>query len=124
MPAGVSHFTAARRFARAARALTPDIAIVHHHLPIAAAVARALNPIPVLLHRHNLQRRVNPLMGAYHRWLFQSLTHSIWVSEIARQSFLAQHPTLAGQSVVDRSHTIVCCGRASPQKEILKRPMP
>ena len=59
-------------------------------------------------------------MGAYHRWLFQSLTHSIWVSEIARQSFLAQHPILAGQSVVDRSHTIVCCGRASPQKGILE----
>ena len=73
-------------------------------------------------------------MGAYHRWLFGSLTHSIWVSEIARQSFLAQHPALAGQSstvhngldlcawapVVDRSHTVVCCGRASPQKGILE----
>ena len=134
VPTGASHLTAARRFAREALALSPDIAIVHHHLPSAAAVARALFPIPVLLHRQNLQGRVNPLMRLYHRWLFVPLARTIWVSEIARQSFLAQHPTLAGQSstvhngldlcawapVADRSRTVVCCGRATPHKGILE----
>lgn len=129
-----SHWAAALRFADAARQLSPDIVIVQHHVPSASALARNMAPVPVLLHRHNLQTSVNPLMRLYHAWQFDALAKTIWVSDVARQSFVRQHPRLASRAVTvhsgldlsawvpaqKREAVILCVGRATPEKGILQ----
>ena len=129
-----SHWAAALRFADAARQLSPDIVIVQHHVPSASALARNMAPVPVLLHRHNLQTSVNPVMRLYHAWQFDALAKTIWVSDVARQSFLRQHPRLASRAVTLHSGldlsawvpaqkpeaVVLCVGRATPEKGILQ----
>jgi glycosyltransferase involved in cell wall biosynthesis len=134
LSAAGSHRVAALRFADAARQLSPDIVIVQHHVPSASALARNIAPVPVLLHRHNLQTRVNPLKRLYHAWQFNALAKTIWVSDVARQSFVRQHPSLASRAVTvhsgldllawlpaqKREAVVLCVGRATPDKGILQ----
>jgi len=129
-----SHSAAALRFADAARQLSPDIVIVQHHVPIASALARRMTPVPVVLHRHNLYTSANPLKRLYHNWQFEALAQTIWVSNVARQSFVRQHPRLASRAVTvhsgldmsawvpaqKREAVVLCVGRATPEKGILQ----
>ena len=132
--AGASHLSSALRFVRAARALSPDLVIVHHHVLSGAVIGRALSPLPVVLHRHNLQKSGNFLMRAYLRWQYSQFARTTWVSEVARQSFLAVLPDFAASSATlhsgldltawtpdrDREQVVLCVGRATPDKGMLE----
>ena len=132
--AGASQVAAAFRFAQAARALSPDLAVVHQNVMSGAIIGRALAPVPVLLHRHNLHKRFHAFRQFYQRWQFGQFAGTIWVSDVARRSFLASFPEFTGSAVTvytgldlaawsparEREQVVLCVGRATPDKGILE----
>ena len=54
-PEGDAQMLYAQRMADAAKALKPDLVIVHQHMPSAVRIAKTLRGTPVLIHRHNGQ---------------------------------------------------------------------
>lgn len=55
----------ARRLGEAVRAFEPDVLVVHQHAPSAALIARMLAPVPMILHRHAVEK---PLRGLRRWW--------------------------------------------------------
>lgn len=133
-PKGASQVAAAVRFAQAARALSPDLVVVHQNVISGAIIGRLLAPVPVLLHRHNLQKRGGIFTRLYQRWQFSQLAGTIWVSDVARRSFLESFPQFWGSAVTvytglhisawsparDREQVVLCVGRAAPDKGMLE----
>jgi glycosyltransferase involved in cell wall biosynthesis len=131
---GASQVAAACRFAQAARALSPDLVLVHQNVISGAIIGRALAPVPVLLHRHNLQKRGSAFTRLYQRWQFGQFARTIWVSDVARRSFLTSFPQFADSAVTvhsgldlaawsparDREQVVLCVGRATPDKGLLE----
>lgn len=121
-------------FVQAALAEKPDLVVVHQYLPTAADIARALSPVPVILHRHNVVKPLNWLQRWRHGRMYARFARTIWVSNFARQAYEAQFPQFAGAAVTvhngldldawhpreAREQTILCVGRATPEKGILQ----
>ena len=112
--------------------LKPDLVEVHQHMPSAAALAKRVRDIPVILYRHNLLPRTgNPLKAWRHRRRAALFDGHVFVSEIGRKQFADQYPHLAGRAVsitnaidtalwsapvVGRAPLIAFAGRAAPEK--------
>jgi glycosyltransferase involved in cell wall biosynthesis len=119
----------------ALRAYEPDVIVVHQHLPTAAAVARRLKRVPVILHRHNYE---NKRRGRIHRILkfqqYRTLAGMILVSNSVYQHYLENWPALADRARVvhngldvhswqpeqTRELNILFVGRAVPEKGALE----
>lgn len=119
----------------ALRAYDPDVIVVHQHLPTAAAVARRLQPTPVVLHRHNYE---NKRRGRIHRFVklrqYRNLAGIILVSNSVYQHYVENWPALAGRARVvhngldvqswqaghAREAEILFVGRAVPEKGALE----
>lgn len=122
----------ARLLADAARALAPDLVVVHQHLPIATDIARRLAPVPVILHKHNLPKAGGVLSRWRHARQYARFRRTIWVSDDARGEFARHFPRLAPAAVTlhnglafaewkpaaERSNEVLVVGRASPEKGI------
>ena len=87
------------RLARAIRALQPDVVLVQQHVGIAYLIARLVKPVPVLLHRHGIGRGFgNPARRWRYRPAFGALAHTVLVSGMVRETFLAAFADLAPRS--------------------------
>jgi glycosyltransferase involved in cell wall biosynthesis len=119
----------------ALRAYEPDVIVVHQHLPTAAAVARRLQPTPIILHRHNYE---NKRRGRIHHFIktnqYRKLAGIILVSNSVHQHYVENWPALAGRARVvhngldvqswqagqAREAQILFVGRAVPEKGALE----
>jgi len=129
-----SQVAAAVRFAQVARALSPDLVVVPQNVISGAIIGRVLAAVPVLLYRHNLHKRVRAFRRFYQRWQYKQFARTIWVSDVARLSFLASFPEFGGSAVTvhtgldlaawsparQREQVVLCVGRATPDKGILE----
>ena len=122
----------ARIVARQIERLQPDLVEVHQHMPSAAALAKRLRNIPVVLYRHNLLPRAgNPLKRWRHRRRAALFDRHLFVSEIGRAQFVEHYPHLSHRAVsitnaIDtvewaapvrgRAPLIAFAGRAAPEK--------
>ena len=82
------------------RELTPDIIIVHQHLPTASIIAKRFAEIPVLLHRHNF---IKPTRGVslLHKYSqINRLSGIIFVSRACRDQFRKDYRRAAPASYV------------------------
>jgi len=102
-----SQVAAAVRFAQVARALSPDLVVVPQNVISGAIIGRVLAAVPVLLYRHNLHKRVRAFRRFYQRWQYKQFARTIWVSDVARLSFLASFPEFGGSAVT--VHTGLSC---------------
>lgn len=132
--AGATQVASALRFAQAARALSPDLVVVHQNVISGAVIGRVLAPVPVLLYRHNLHKSARALKRLYQRWQYSQFAGTIWVSDLARRSFLASFPEFAASAVTvhtgldlaawsparERQQVVLCVGRATPDKGMLE----
>lgn len=112
--------------------LQPDLVEVHQHMPSAAALAKRIFDVPVVLYRHNLLPRTgNPLKAWRHRRRAALFDGHVFVSEVGRKQFADQYPHLAERAVsitnaIDtalwtapvngRAPLIAFAGRAAPEK--------
>ena len=112
--------------------LQPDLVEVHQHMPSAAALAKRVRDVPVVLYRHNLlPRSGNPLKAWRHRRRAALFDGHVFVSEIGRKQFADQYPHLAERAVsltnaintalwtalvTGRAPLIAFAGRAAPEK--------
>jgi glycosyltransferase involved in cell wall biosynthesis len=131
---GAMQVAAAFRFAQAARALSPDLVVVHQNVISGAIIGQMLAPVPVLLYRHNLHKRARAIKRFYQRWQYTQFARTIWVSDVARLSFLASFPEFTHTAVTvhtgldlsawtparQRERVVLCVGRATPDKGILE----
>ncbi len=134
-------FTRANSVARAALCDRPDLIVVQQHLPTAAAIARRLPRVKIVLHTHSFQKGYNAGGGVnevIHRTLrrrrYQQLAGIIHVSKACAQAFADAWPEIDLPSVVvnnglefsawrpaqDRSKEIVYVGRCAPEKGVLE----
>lgn len=117
----------------------PDLIVVEQHLPSAAALARKVE-IPVVLHRHNFQKRyeTGTLLDRARRWFklrsYLALSGIIHVSHACDAQFGLDWPEVAAPRAVvpnslafsqwrpaaERAHEILCVGRCAPEKGILE----
>lgn len=113
----------------------PDLVVVHQHPESAAALARAIAPIPVVLHRHGLLRNKRGLLSKWRKGRqFSKLAGVIFVSDFLRQRFLENYPHMADKTHVvwngidtdfwkpanSKEPTIAFAGRARADKGILE----
>jgi glycosyltransferase involved in cell wall biosynthesis len=112
--------------------LQPDLVEVHQHMPSAAALAKRLRALPVILYRHNLLPRAgDPLKQWRHRRRAALFDGHLFVSEVGRRQFVDRYPHLAGRAaaitnaidtalwaapVAGRAPLIAFAGRAAPEK--------
>ena len=112
--------------------LQPDLVEVHQHMPSAAALAKRLRTLPVILYRHNLLPRAgNPLKRLRHRLRAGVFDGNLFVSEVGRRQFVDRYPHLTDRAVAmpnaidtalwsapigDREPLIAFAGRAAPEK--------
>lgn len=134
-------FARANHVARAARRDLPDLIIVQQHLPTAAAIARRLPNVKIILHTHNFQkgydttgRVMQQLRRAIRKRRYAQLAGIIHVSETCARSFADTWPDVGLPSVVvnngldfatwrpadERVPQILCVGRCAPEKGILE----
>jgi glycosyltransferase involved in cell wall biosynthesis len=118
--------------ARIVRRERIEAVVVHQHLPTAAALARRLPGVPVLLHRHNYERLPShPLRRWWKLSRLARLASLSFVSRAACDDFTRQHPAARPQVVpngldmrawspaVEREREILVVGRAVSVKGIL-----
>ncbi|MBO0346382.1 glycosyltransferase family 4 protein [Roseibium sp. CAU 1637] len=120
-------------FVKALKADRPDVIIVHQHPETAARIAKAMAPMPVILHRHGLLKQQR---SAFSRWLkelqFQRFRRIIFVSDFIRDQFLLQFPQFEASSQViyngvdtrhwcplEKSLHLIYVGRAREDKGLL-----
>jgi len=112
--------------------LKPDLVEIHQHMPSAAALAKRLRALPVVLYRHNLLPRAgNPLKRLRHRLRAGLFDGNLFVSDVGRQQFVDRYPHLADRAVAmpnaidtalwsapvgGRAPLIAFAGRAAPEK--------
>ena len=119
---------------RILKALTPDLVVVHQHLPTALRVKRALGATPVLLHRHNfLKKPKNALSLWWKRRALARLAGIVFVSTACARRFDAEWGTSgvpihvvengldpsAWRPAPVRARTILYVGRMAPEKGVL-----
>ena len=79
----------------------PDVIVVHQHPESAAAIARALPHVPVVLHRHGLLKRQKTFLSRWRRARqLARIRRVIFVSEFIRSTFLEDFPGVADRSEV------------------------
>jgi glycosyltransferase involved in cell wall biosynthesis len=119
--------------ASALRVDKPDVIVVQQHLPSAAALARLLHNIPVVLHAHNFQWRGGGLKRLLQKHRYQRLAGIAFVSHACRDDFTACWPDIAvptwvipngidtaqWQPHAVRTNTISFVGRLTPDKGVL-----
>lgn len=113
----------------------PDLVVVHQHPESAAALARAIAPIPVVLHRHGLLRNKRGLLSKWRKGRqFSKLAGVIFVSDFLRRRFLENYPLMADKAHVvwngidtdfwkpasSKQTSIAFAGRARADKGILE----
>ena len=131
----------AKHVARVAHRERPDVIIVQQHLPTAAAIARLLPQVKVILHRHNFPKSYdigNTLRVLIRRAVgkrrYARLAGFIHVSQACADAFTQAWPDVAAPSCVvnngldfdawqpapDRTKEILCVSRCDPEKGILE----
>lgn len=132
--AGRGHKQMADLLAAHAQALSPDLVVVHQHLPIATRIAKRLKALPVILHKHNLPKSGSMLSRWQHERQYDRFAATVWVSTDALQAFRQLYPHLAQWASAvhngldfaawspceTREKEILVVGRASPEKGILE----
>ena len=124
-----------KRAAQLLESETPDLVVVHQHPESAAALAKMIAPVPVVLHRHGLLRHKR---GFFSKWRkgrqFRQLAGVLFVSDFLRQRFLENYPQFADRAHVvwngidtefwkpgtAKQRTIAFVGRARADKGILE----
>lgn len=103
-PPGDAQWLYAERLADFVGALSPDLVVVHQHMPSATRLAKRLRRTPVLIHRHNAPKsRPASLKGAFGRWRdeadYARFARTIWVSDFCRDAFVASFPQFASRAI-------------------------
>jgi glycosyltransferase involved in cell wall biosynthesis len=126
---------------RQARLERPDVVIVQQHLPTAAAVARRMPGLKVILHRHNFAKALAKGMSlrdrirrAFRKRRYAHLAGIVHVSEACATAFAQAWPDLHVPSCVvhngldfaawnpsaERSKEIILVSRCAPEKGVLE----
>lgn len=133
-------FARAQHVARLARRERPDVIVVQQHLPTAAAIARRLPGVPVVLHSHNFHKAIAAdsvrawLRRAVRKRRLLQLSGLIHVSAACTRAFRQAWPDVAvPQQVVHngfdfaawqpaavRAPEILCVARCVPEKGVLE----
>jgi glycosyltransferase involved in cell wall biosynthesis len=126
---------------RTARARRPDLIVVQQHLPSAAAIARRLPDIKVVLHAHNYQKsyggRSNPLARLRRngrKFRYRQLAGIVHVSRSCAEAFARDWPDIGIPAIIinnglemaiwhparERRPEILYAGRCAPEKGVLE----
>ena len=93
---GTSQRSYATALGDAMAAISPDLIVVHQHLPSASAIRAKVRDIPVLVYRHNA---LSVPKGALARWLkgrqLAAFDGFVLVSDFIRDQLLGTYPKLA-----------------------------
>ncbi|MEM6421932.1 MAG: glycosyltransferase family 4 protein [Pseudomonadota bacterium] len=118
-------------------ALSPDLIVVHQHVPSAMRIARQIRDVPVIVHRHNAIKPPSWLGSRLrYRWIYGHLAGLIFVSDFCTEHFRAAWPRLQLPVVTvhnalemgpwqprgpeDRERVIAYTGRLDPLKGIVE----
>lgn len=83
------------------KADSPDVILVHQHPESAAAIARAMSGVPVILHRHGLLKKQRGWLSRWRRARqLERVKRIVFVSQFIRGTFLEDFPRVAAKSVV------------------------
>lgn len=95
------HWMYAARLASHIRDFSPDLVVVHQHIPSALRIAKSMRGVPVLLHRHNgHKQRKYSFDRARDLSDYGCFARILWVSHFNRDAFAAAYPSLSERAVV------------------------
>ena len=130
-PGGDAQMLYAQRLAEAAKALQPDLVVVHQHMPSAVRIAKSLRGAPVLIHRHNAPKQRKHALGHWRDTAdYAQFARTIWVSDFCRNQFVAAYPAFAARAATihngidfsawrpqdQRENVVLFVGRLTPEK--------